>query len=118
MATYAATKAGLSEFHETRALDLRGLPVGTTLVELGPIPTDMLDHVDAYQLTRSFDRGYRLRLIADVPRERVADEVVPRSSGTGPTSDCRAGRRLPPDDPAAPRADRLDLTGIRHRREP
>jgi len=120
MATYAATKAGLSQFTETLALDLRGLPVGTTLVELGPIPTDMLDHVDTYQPTRdSFDRAYRLGLIADVPRERVADEVVRAVERD------RAHVRLPKRAVAYPlmtqlprELTRLTLTGIRHRREP
>jgi short-subunit dehydrogenase len=77
MAVYASTKAGLSQFTETLALDLKGLPVGTTLVELGPIPTEMLDHVNDYQPTRdSFDRFYRLGLLTDVPRETVAREVL------------------------------------------
>ena len=77
MVAYASTKAGLSQFTEILALDLRGQPVGTTLVELGPIPTDLLDRVDAYKPTRdSFDRAYRLGMIVDLPRERVADEVV------------------------------------------
>ncbi len=120
MATYAATKAGLSQFTETLALDLRGLPVGTTLVELGPIPTDMLDHVDTYQPTRdSFARAYRLGLIADVPRERVADEVVRA------VEQDRAHVRLPKRAVAYPlmtqlprELTRLVLTGVRHRREP
>jgi short-subunit dehydrogenase len=77
MAAYAATKAGLSQFTEILALDLRDLPVGTTLVELGPVRTELLARADEYRPTRdAFDRGYRLGLIADVPRERVADEVV------------------------------------------
>ena len=77
MATYAATKAGLTQFTEVLALDLKGLPVGTTVVQLGPIPTDMLDHVNAYAPTRdSFDRGYKLKLIVDIPREQVAEAIV------------------------------------------
>jgi len=120
MAVYAATKAGLSQFTETLALDLRGLRVGTTLVELGPIPTDLLDRVDAYPPTRdSFDRAYRLGLIADVPRERVAEEVVRAVERD------RAHVRLPKRAVAYPlmtqlprELTRLTLTGVRHRREP
>jgi len=119
MAAYAATKAGLSHFTETLALDLRGLPVGTTLVELGPIPTDMLDHVDTYQPTRdAFDRGYRLGLIVDVPRERVADEVVRAVERD------RMHVRLPKRAAGYPlltqlprELTRLTLTGIRHRED-
>lgn len=77
MTCYASTKAGLTQFTEILALDLKGLPVGTTVVQLGPIPTDMLEHVNEYAPTRdSFDRGYMLRLIVDIPREQVADAIV------------------------------------------
>jgi short-subunit dehydrogenase len=120
MAAYAATKAGLSHFTEALALDLKGLAVGTTLVELGPIPTDMLDHVDAYQPTRdSFARAYRLGLIVDVPRERVADEVVRA------VEQDHMHVRLPKRAVGFPlltqlprEVTRLGLTGIRHREEP
>ncbi len=120
MATYAATKAGLSHFTETLALDLRGLPVGTTLVELGPIPTDLLEKVDRYQPTRdAFDRAYRLGLITDVPRDRVADEVVRAVERD------RAHVRLPKRALAYPlmtqlprELTRFTLTGIRHRPKP
>jgi uncharacterized protein len=77
LTAYSSTKAGLSHFTAGLRADLRGLPVGTTLVELGPIPTDMLSQVGNYQPTNdSFDRFYKLRLIVDVPREQVANEVV------------------------------------------
>jgi uncharacterized protein len=57
--------------------DLRGLTIGTTLVELGPIPTEMLAQTDDFEPTAAaFRRFYRLRLMVDVPREKVADEVV------------------------------------------
>ena len=74
---YGTTKAGLSHFTAQLRADLKGLPVGTTLVELGPVPSDMLDHVQDYRPTDdSFRRSYQLQLIADVPREKVADHVV------------------------------------------
>jgi hypothetical protein len=51
--------------------------VHTTLVELGPVPTDMLARADNYEPTRrSFDRASRMRLSVEVPREIVADKVV------------------------------------------
>jgi short-subunit dehydrogenase len=116
MAAYAATKAGLTQFTEILALDLKGLPVGTTLVELGPIPTDMLDRVESYQPTRdAFARAYRFGLIADVPRDRVAAEVVRAVQRD------RAHVRLPKRAMASPliaqlprEVARLGLTGIRH----
>lgn len=77
LAAYASTKAGLTQLTEVLDLDLHGLPVGTTVVEIGPIPTDMLDDVMGYEPTRrGFERAYRLRLLADVPKEKVAAEVV------------------------------------------
>ena len=37
LAVYSATKAAVAHFTAGSRADLRGLPVGTTLVELGPI---------------------------------------------------------------------------------
>lgn len=77
LASYSASKAALSHFTAGLRADLKKQAVGTTLVELGPIPTDMLAHVDDYAPTdRSFNRFYKLRLLVDVPKETVADEVV------------------------------------------
>jgi short-subunit dehydrogenase len=77
LVAYCASKAALSQFTAGLRADLRGLPIGTTLVELGPIPTDMLAELDDYEPTAAaFRRFYRMRLAVDVPREKVADEVV------------------------------------------
>ena len=77
MASYSSSKAGLSQLTAGLRADLRGTPVGTTLVELGPIPTEMLDRVDSCDPARaSFQRLYRLRLLVDVDRDVVARTVV------------------------------------------
>ncbi len=77
VATYSASKAALSHFTACLRADLRGLPISTTLVELGPIPTDMLAQGYDYEPTgKAFRRAYRLRFMVDVPREKVAREVV------------------------------------------
>ncbi len=77
LVAYCASKAALSHFTAGLRADLRGLPIGTTLVELGPIPTDMLAGTEDYEPTaEAFRRFYRTRLTVDVPREKVADEVV------------------------------------------
>lgn len=77
LVTYSASKAALSHFTAGLRADLRGLSIGTTLVELGPVPTDMLAHADDYAPTaKSFQRFYRMRSTVDVPREKVAEEVV------------------------------------------
>jgi short-subunit dehydrogenase len=77
LAAYSSSKAGLSHFTAGLRADLLGLPIGTTLVEVGPVPTDMLSHVDSYQPTAlSFRRFYRLQLLVDRPKELLAEQVV------------------------------------------
>src|SRR5439155_23136794 len=49
LAVYAATKAGLAHFTAGLRADLRGLPVRSTLVELGPVPTDALAETQQYR---------------------------------------------------------------------
>ena len=77
MAAYSASKAGLSHFTAALRADLRGLPIGMTVVEIGTVPTDMLDDAKEYRPTDAgFRRLYRLRLMVDVPRETIADATV------------------------------------------
>jgi uncharacterized protein len=77
LVTYSASKAALSHFTAGLRADFRGLPIGTTLVELGPVLTDMLTHTEDYEPTaRSFERTYRLRLAIKVAPDKVAQEVV------------------------------------------
>jgi short-subunit dehydrogenase len=74
---YAASKGGLSSFTEVLRWELKGTHVDLTLVELGPIPTDMLDHVKNYRPTEAgFNRLYKLGLIVDIPASTVAAHVV------------------------------------------
>jgi len=116
LVTYSASKAALSHFTAGLRADLRGLPVRTTLVELGPVPTDMLARTETYGPTkRSFDRAYGLRLTVDVPRETVADKVVEA------VRKHRKHVRLPARTAAFPalseaprRITELMLTGIPH----
>lgn len=77
MSLYASTKGGLSNFHRVLRNEMKGSPVHSTLVELGPVPTDMLDHVkDVRPVEIMFRRMARLQLLPDVPRQRVAEQVV------------------------------------------
>jgi short-subunit dehydrogenase len=77
MVPYAGTKAGLTQFTAGLRADLKGLPVGTTIVEVGLVPTDMADHVANYAPTEdSFRRFYKLHLLADVSKEKVAADVA------------------------------------------
>lgn len=77
LTAYSSTKSGLTHFTAGLRADLKKLPIGATVVELGPIPTEMLDSVNDYQPTfDSFDRFYKLQLIHDVPKETVASDIV------------------------------------------
>lgn len=74
---YCVSKAALSHFTAGLRAELRGLPIRTTLVELGPIPTELSDGFHDYEPTsQSFRRFYQTRLMVDVPREKVADKVL------------------------------------------
>ncbi len=48
LAVYSASKSGLSHFTALLRAEFRGLPLGTTLVEVGVIETAMADHVRTY----------------------------------------------------------------------
>ncbi len=77
LAAYSASKAALSHFTRVLAVELSGQPIGTTLVELGPVPTDMLRHAKEHPPTeRSFRRMYRLGLLVDVSASSVASAIV------------------------------------------
>ena len=50
--------------------------MGLTIVEIGPIPTDMLASVKGLNAPeRMFTRFRRMQLLPEVPRERVATAV-------------------------------------------
>ena len=76
MTLYCSSKAGLSGFHRVLRHEMRGSPVGLTIVEIGPIPTDMLASVKGLNAPeRMFTRFRRMQLLPEVPRERVATAV-------------------------------------------
>jgi NAD(P)-dependent dehydrogenase (short-subunit alcohol dehydrogenase family) len=68
LVTYSASKAALSHFTAGLRADFRGLPIGTTLVELGAVPTDLLAKADNYEPTaKAFQRAYRVGTAVDTP---------------------------------------------------
>jgi short-subunit dehydrogenase len=77
LTAYSATKSGLSHFTAGLRADLKKLPIGTTLVEMAGVPTDMLANVDTYKPTAdSFKRGYRLHLVTDTPLDTIVNDTV------------------------------------------
>lgn len=77
LAAYSGSKAALGHVTRVLALELSGQPIGTTLVELGPVPSDMLRHVKGHLPTeRSFRRTYRLGLLVAIPAGTVASATV------------------------------------------
>ncbi len=77
MAAYSSSKSALTHFTAGLRAELRGLPVGTTVVEVGLIPTDMKDGVLGYAPTAAaFRRFYRLGLLTDTSLERVCRASV------------------------------------------
>ncbi len=77
LTAYSTTKAGLSHFTAGLRADLKKQPIGTTLVEMAGVPTEMLTHVNDYRPTaKSFQRGYRLHLVTDTPLDTLAGATV------------------------------------------
>jgi uncharacterized protein len=78
ISVYGATKAFVTHMTAGIRLEMKGLPVGLTVVETGLVtPTDMADSVLSYPPTdASFRRFYRLGLLADAPVAKVAAKTV------------------------------------------
>jgi short-subunit dehydrogenase len=77
LAVYGASKAGLSRFTAGLRAELRGTGVGTTLVELGGVKTEMVGNTRAYgPANRAWERVERLRLSIDMEVDRVATNIV------------------------------------------
>lgn len=79
---YGTSKAGLSHFTAGIRSELRGKPVGTTLVQIGEVKTDMIDHIrDFGPARRTIDRFTRLRMLPasaldpEVVAETIADAI-------------------------------------------
>jgi short-subunit dehydrogenase len=76
---YGSSKAGLSHYTAGLRQELRGLPIGVTLVELGSVPTELDDQTRDWEPMRSFlERQGRGKQPRDdrVPLETVVGAVV------------------------------------------
>lgn len=77
MCSYATSKAGLSSFHRTLEHELQGQPIGMTLAELGPMPTEMLANIQTVERTRlQLQRFSKLGLMPSVPPQTAAAAIV------------------------------------------
>lgn len=77
LVAYSATKAAVSQFAVGLRQELRHSGVGVTLVELGPIATDMFDHIAAYPSSqRAFTRARRLGVLPQSSADTVVANLV------------------------------------------
>ena len=77
LGAYSAAKAAVSQLAEGVRADLRGSPVGVTLVELGAVSTDMYAGVrDNQDTAKAFDRVHRLQMLRELSVEEVVRGVV------------------------------------------
>jgi short-subunit dehydrogenase len=77
VASYSATKAGLSHFTAALRAEFKGTPLKTTLVQLGPVGTEMMQNLYDYgPSNRAVARFRHLGLIKEVTAEHVARNVV------------------------------------------
>ncbi|KUI03737.1 SDR family NAD(P)-dependent oxidoreductase [Mycobacterium sp. IS-3022] len=72
---YGASKAGLSHFTAGIRSELRGKPVGTTLVQIGEVKTDMIDHIRQFgPARRTIERSLKWKALP--PEALEPDEVA------------------------------------------
>jgi short-subunit dehydrogenase len=74
---YASSKAGLSHFHAGVGLELRGTGIGMTLVEPGPVRTQMWEDIEQHGLSAAaLERWVRMQLTRVVTPDEVARKVL------------------------------------------
>jgi short-subunit dehydrogenase len=77
VAPYSTSKAGLSHFTASLRAELKGTPITTTLVEIGPVESEMMDSLRGHAPTRrALQRLAKLQLVADLDMDDVADALV------------------------------------------
>ncbi len=74
---YSASKAGLSHFGAALRAELRGTGVTTTLVQIGPVESEMINNLRRHGPTRrALHRLRKLGLTYDLPIDLVAERVA------------------------------------------
>ena len=95
LSVYGATKAGLTHATAALRLELHGTGVGTTLAEVGPVASAMMDRARRHPASgASFDRAERLGALRDLHPDDVARAVLDAVEAGRPT--VRLPRRVAP----------------------
>ncbi len=78
LAAYSGSKAGLTNFTETLRLELKGTPIGLTVVAPGPVDTEMWDRLDTPTSWQqpALKRFRRLMFLPKVDPSELGAEVV------------------------------------------
>jgi short-subunit dehydrogenase len=77
LAPYSASKAGLSHFTASLRAELKGTPITTTLAEIGPVDSAMMENLYAYPPTRrALARLVRLKLAVSLDMDDVVAALV------------------------------------------
>ena len=78
MATYCATKAGISNFVRALTLELKATSIGTTTVAPGPVATRMWEAVESTSPSgqKVLDRMNAVRMLPIADPDRLARKVV------------------------------------------
>jgi len=77
LALYGGTKAGLTHATSGLRADLRGAPVGTLTVEIGPVVSEMMDRIGGHGPSdAAFGRVLRARLLRLLDPDDVAAGIV------------------------------------------
>jgi short-subunit dehydrogenase len=77
VAPYSASKAGLSHFTAALRAECKGTPVTTTLAEIGPVESTMMDALRSHEPTRkAFERLGALKLTVDLEIDDVVAALV------------------------------------------
>jgi short-subunit dehydrogenase len=74
---YSSSKAGLSHFTAGLRAELKGTPLTTTLAEIGPVESSMMDSLRGHQRTeRALARLAKLHLSVDLDMTVVVDALA------------------------------------------
>ncbi len=116
MATYCATKAGVSNFVRALTLELKATSVGTTTVAPGPVATRMWEAVEGTSPSgqKVLDRMNAVRMLPIADPDRLAGKVV--AATRRGTRHVRTPRRLMGNFLLAEGANRMTgalLAGVR-----